>query len=429
MPRQRLKVAFIVTEVAGVSFYRVAQPARYLESQRHTVKVLGYSKDAFIRPEWENLDGVRYGDIVRGDIFHACRWADVVVWMALHTSESFNLFAELRRKFANKPFVTEFDDIVFSIPAHNIASTVYYPGSPLTAISYSQIKLSDALIVSTPGLKEQLSEYNSDIHVVENAINLPLWRKSHPSPGRRRVTIGWVGGGTHTEDLATVKDVIFEVLAKNKNVVFRCVHGCPEFFKHKTDCPWLNTNDPRYDKARVCPRCGGIDRIEWTHDFYSIEKYPKWVNRQKFDIGIAPLEDNNFNRAKSNLRWLEYSALGIPTVASNIGHFKETVRHGETGFLVNDSNEWISALEKLIQDEDLRRSIGKAAQEEVKKFWSPQCLGRKFKQTLRGIHNAAVDKKRPRHADQDADRRSVGGQVHGQPGTGRDTESPGVVCS
>lgn len=411
MSRRRLKVSFIVTEVAGVAFYRVAQPARYLEKNGFDVRVLGYTKDAYIRPKWENLEGIGYGGIVQADIFKACQWADVVVWMALHTPDSFRLFSELRKKFSNKPFVMELDDTVFSIPAHNIASTVYYPGSPLTGISYSQIKLSDALIVSTPGLKDQLSIYHRNIHVVENAIDLSLWRCSPPQV-RQRVNIGWVGGATHTKDLETIKDVIFEVLGRNKNVVFKCVHGCPEFFKHKPDCSWLDSNDPRYDKSRVCPRCGGIDRLEWTHDFKPVEKYPKWVSSQKFDIGIAPLEDNNFNRAKSNLRWLEYSAMGIPTVASNVGHFKEVLKHGENGFLAETKDEWIQAIESLIKGPQLRASVGKAARTEVKEKWSPKTLGRAYAVTLRRIRDAVPNKVGPGDSDSNVDRRSERTEVH-----------------
>lgn len=385
MPRRRLKIAWVCTEVAGVSFYRVAQPARVFEEMGHEVRVMGYTKDAFLRPEWENLGGIEYGDVVKSDIFMACKWADVVIWMALHTSDSFNLFSECKKAFPNKKFLMELDDIVFSIPAHNIASTVYFPGSPLTAISYSQMKLSDALIVSTPGLKEQLSPYNDNIHVVENAIDLSLWRRI-TSPARQRVTIGWVGGGTHNKDLEGIKDVVFEILAKNKNVVFKCIHGCPEFFKHAPNCTWLNSNDPRYDKSRPCTKCGGIDRIEWTHDFKPVEKYPKWVSSHKFDIGIAPLEDNNFNRAKSNLRWLEYSAMGIPTVAANVGHFKETLRHGGTGFLAETHEEWVNAIQKLIDDAELRQLVGKAAYQEVKEVWNPSRLGKKYKAVLEGLN-------------------------------------------
>lgn len=412
MPRRSLRTAFIVTEVAGVAFYRAVQPARYLEHVGGDVRVLGYNKDNYMRPEWEGLSQIPYGEIVRGDIYHACKWADVVVWMAVHTSDSFQLFCDLKKSFPKKPFVMELDDTVFSIPEHNIASTVYFPGSPLTAMSYSQMKMSDAMIVSTPGLKEQLAPYNDNIHVVENAIDLSLWRPKKYSPGRQGVTIGWVGGATHHKDLESVKDVIFEILARHKKVRFKIVHGCPEFLKHKPSCPWLNTNDPRYEKASLCAKCGGLDRVEWTHDFKSVEKYPAWVCRQRFDIGIAPLEDNNFTRAKSNLRWLEYSAMGIPTVASNVGHFKETLKNGENVFLVNSNDEWIEALDRLIRDADLRKTIGQAAKLEVKKNWDPKSLGKKHKQALREILNAVTHKSGPGDSDSNADRRSERAEVH-----------------
>lgn len=402
MPRRLEKVAFIPTEVSGVNFYRVWQPAEALRALGHPVAVLWYQSNKFLRDNWEmDLAAPAYYDKITGDIEKACQWADVVVWMAIHTPQSMALWRQMRLRYPYKPFVMEMDDNLLSVPDYNPGSEVYNHGNDLTIYAVEQARKSDALVVSTPNLKEVYSAYNDNIHVVENVIDSALWR-GNTSPARHRVNIGWVGGGTHGKDLEIVKDVIFETLAKHKNVRFFCLHGTPRFFKHKPGCAQFDRplNEP------PCLECNGYPGIEWTHDFKAIKDYPKWVTGHKFDIGIAPLVDNAFNRGKSNLRWLEYSVQGIPTVASNVGHFKETLRHGETGFLVNTEEEWLHALDRLLDDSALRNNIGKNARREVLTNWSPKSLGRKYKTVIREIVNAKHDAVNACDPHRRADRRS-----------------------
>jgi glycosyltransferase involved in cell wall biosynthesis len=85
----------------------------------------------------------------------------------------------------------------------------------------------------------------------------------------------------------------------------------------------------------------------------------------KFDIGLAPLEDNNFNRGKSNLRWLEYSALKIPTIASPLPDFKRVIT-GKNGLLANDLDDWKMHLRALLDNEGLRRQMGREAYKSVR---------------------------------------------------------------
>ena len=78
------------------------------------------------------------------------------------------------------------------------------------------------------------------------------------------------------------------------------------------------------------------------------------------DINIAPLRDTLFNRAKSENKWIEASLVEVPTVASRVGAFKKMISSG-TGLLCSTEEEWKSALLQLIDDSELRRSIGEAA--------------------------------------------------------------------
>lgn len=83
------------------------------------------------------------------------------------------------------------------------------------------------------------------------------------------------------------------------------------------------------------------------------------------DIGLAPLADNPFNRCKSAVKWLEYSALGAAGIYADLPPYK-AVRHGATGLKAGaDPNQWEQALSLLLTDESLRRSLGARARAAV----------------------------------------------------------------
>lgn len=386
----RMKIIFIPADVSGVMFYRVWQPAEAMRRAGHEVAVMWYKSDMFLSHPWEDdMDRPGYGQI-RAHLEYGVKWADVVIWQKLHTKKSMDFFVEMRNKY-EKPMLTETDDYIFSIPESNIASEAYAPGSFMTRYFADQMGLSTGMIVSTPYLKEQYKRFNNNIHVVENAIDLRLWGKttasampqrpnsilrSGNSPNRvrllshagRRLYIGWAGGGTHAEDLNIIEEPLFRVLDKYKHVHFKiCAgetpHGYPK---------WVE----------------GHPRIHKIYKAHTIKKYPKALNKMGFNIGIAPLIDNNFNRGKSNLRWLEYSALGIPCVASNVMHFSQTIKHGFTGFLAETSEDWVNCLSRLIESDVLRTTIGANANNTVRTDWNPDVMGSKYLHYLKEIVHA-----------------------------------------
>jgi len=360
-----LKVAFIPTGVSGVVFYRAWQPCgALLDAPGMKTVCWWYRPDQYTMHPWENeLNDKEKRQSIYMDINAACEWADVVVWMSLHHPQSLDLFRAMRNTH-DKIFLTEIDDYIFSIPQKNEASLYFRPGSDLVHVAVDQFRESDGLVVSTPYLGELYRKFNGNIHVVENCIDTGLWHV-HEKNKTEAVRIGWVGGGTHEEDHEIIKDVVFELLQEHPNLEFYFMHGVPHFFRDH-------------------------ERIKYTLDFKPVDKYPKWVMKSAFDIGVAPLEDNNFNRGKSNLRWLEYSAMGIPTVASPLPHFRQSIKHGETGFLAETKDEWKYNLTRLIQDQALRHSIGSKARKEIEDRWSIRHLRETYKSVLEGVAHAQL---------------------------------------
>lgn len=127
------------------------------------------------------------------------------------------------------------------------------------------------------------------------------------------------------------------------------------------------------------------DRVFVNTAWAPIDLFPKMVSSWKGDIGIAPLKDSNFNRAKSNLRWLEYSAMSIPTVASNIYPFKNSIRNGIDGIVCNSTQEWYDAIRSLILDKAKRSRMSAEAYRRVKKDFNMGKIAISYKEILNTI--------------------------------------------
>lgn len=296
-----------------------------------------YAHNITIQNPWQ-VDLISREDVWKM-VDDLCDKADVVVWQALDFVHSFELWQSMKERH-QKPFLMEIDDYISDIPPTNEAYQQYRAGSARYQVAMEQMRLSDGLIVSTPYLAKLYEQNNPRIFVVPNSIDFQEW-KDLDSKKHSRIRIGWIGGGTHARDLEMVAPAIEEILEKHKDVWFYCIHGCPQIYKS-----W--------------------PKVYHTTKWAPINRYPKHLAAYCFDIGIAPLEDNNFNRGKSNLRWLEYSALKIPTVASPLPDFARVIKHGENGFLANTIEEWKKHLELLILNEQQRKEVGKRAFETIR---------------------------------------------------------------
>lgn len=104
------------------------------------------------------------------------------------------------------------------------------------------------------------------------------------------------------------------------------------------------------------------DRIQHSR-FMS---YPAYLqNLRRVDVNLVPLLIDPFNNCKSGIRFLEASICKVPTVASNVGQFREVIRHGKTGYLCDTPGDWKAALSTLIESAELRQKIGAEANEHV----------------------------------------------------------------
>ena len=102
-----------------------------------------------------------------------------------------------------------------------------------------------------------------------------------------------------------------------------------------------------------------------------------------FDVALAPAGKGGYFQGKSDLRWLEASALGIPTIADP-GVYPE-IEHGVTGFHASTPQEMAAILGELVADEALRRRVGEAAQAHVLEHRTAQVAAGAWADVLREV--------------------------------------------
>jgi len=363
---EKMTVLMIQTSNSGIAYWRLYNP--WVGIHRNglaNAHVLWWNKSLNEIHPWQyEIEDPRYMYRITAEMSQYAQMADVIVIQGVQTPAALNTIYALKDAFPAKPILTEMDDDVTWTPADHPAAQHYTPGSRLVDTAIKQLKVSDGLIVSTPWLKEVYSEYNDNIEVLPNAIDFKVWDrvKKAKKPG---VRIGFAGGASHIEDLRMVEGALKNVLRENKDVRLVLVHCVPDFL-------------------RDFPGVVGV------HDWARIDKYPAFLGKQDFDIGIAPLIHNRFNRCKSNLRWLEYSALGIPTVASKVGHFEQTITHGMDGFLAETPEQFEAYLQRLISDAKLRKRMGANAYNTIRASYNIDGVAHDYIRILRRFAEKGV---------------------------------------
>lgn len=225
----------------------------------------------------------------------------------------------------------------------------------------------DALSVTTSILKRSMSSHNKTVFELPNLIDLNLFRKL-PLIKDDYIRIVWQGGHSHYEDLWEVKDALKGILLNNKNVRLSLFGTYFEgIFK---DFPQ--------------------DQIEYS-SWVQHKAYPYKLPTLNGDIGIAPLSNTTFNKNKSCIKYLEYGAVGMPTVASDVSPYKEVIDNERTGFLVGHSSEWSYRLQQLIDNVELRKKMADRAYEDIHENWNADKYAHKWLEVydavLTGKHN------------------------------------------
>lgn len=218
----------------------------------------------------------------------------------------------------------------------------------------------DGVICTTDFLARRYLKFNERTWVCPNGIDFARYR--HPKPPRSGVTIGWAGGIGHKASLARWEAALRAVLRARPEARFVSVgySAAGDFIEE-------------FGLERAMPYPGA-----------KIEVYP--ASMTLFDIAIAPSAENNLFRGKSDLRWLEASALSVPLVAHP--EVYPDIEDGVTGLHASTPAEVEAALLRLIDDPELRERIGRQAHETVGETRRIEVLAPRWREVIEEVAGA-----------------------------------------
>lgn len=332
------KVLFVARDDGGCGFFRCQQPSEFL-----TRSGLAIGDFAFQNPTREQLHD-----------------ADLVV---LQNTGSVEASTMVKYMLENKiPFITEFDDFVHHISPHNEGG--YHTWNPATLFLNRAMEATRSALgmtVSTPQLAREYFPYNPNIFVVPNYLDRDRWEQPIVKRTDGKIRIGWCGGNAHGDDLHMISKVLEKIVKeRNGKVVFETMGMTA---KELTGVfPMGETNE------ESCPSCG-FEGVLHHHPGERLEDYPTVLAGRGWDIAVAPVIDNGFGNAKSDLKLKEYSAVGLPVVASPVAPYREAQEDGCAVTLARTFEEWYIALNDLIDSEEKRREMVRVNKEWIARYW------------------------------------------------------------
>jgi len=341
-----MKVLAYISGYDGCGYYRIQLPSKFLN------KV----KDIHVRIATQ---------YVNKDI----DWADLVVLQKQTNQKALPFIQYAKQK--GKKIISEVDDDYFNIPLWNPAYKHYHDKGQDLINFY---RMSDAIICSTHHLAVELSKYNPRTYALPNSLDLKMIDRLHSmskdelikhtqylSVDQKKVSIeeardrmcnkikiGWGGSPTHLRDLEQATSALLKITNENKDVLV-VMMACT------TDALLKKINPEQLLLVKPVP----------------IFMYPQVLASMEWDIGICPIEDNHFNRSKSNLKYLEFAINGFSCVCSDVENYAKTITHGVDGLLAqNTTKSWYENLTKLIDDVELRKTLADNASELVRTKFS-----------------------------------------------------------
>lgn len=328
----------------GTGYYRIIKPAQFLK-QWYDVDVVGRDINRFgstPNKVWKKIF-TTYDLVYPRHVDNPKAASDM-----LACGEIFG-----------KPVLVDMDDNYKAVRESSPAYEVYYPGSQKNAIVGAVLSLAKGVTVSTEPLKEVYKNLNKNIYVLPNCNDINDWQFKPQKWNDGLIRIGWQGSVTHDEDLEIMTEPIMHIFKKYPNVRWEVLGGITE------------------DKVESYKKKFGIfyNRVLVHFGIPAWQGWPEKLASLGWDIGVAPLTDNEFTICKSHIKWMEYAMYKIPCIASYVYPYYQdiqktkTIQHGKTGFLAKNKEDWIKYLELLIENVKIRKRIGNNAYQYIKENW------------------------------------------------------------
>jgi glycosyltransferase involved in cell wall biosynthesis len=294
--------------------YRLAAFRPYLEQAGHQLELHSWPRSC-----WSRL---RLGRILDG--------VDVVILQRRLLS---HLPLALLRT-ASRCLIFDFDDAVFFRDSYHPKGL--HSARRLLAFA-AMMESVDAVVAGNVFLNKEATAWThrERVHVIPTCVEPGRYPLAPHTRCGEGVELVWIGSSSTLRGLEQIRPLLQEVGRRCPGVRLKLVSD--RFLRLDPlpveACPWSEAGEGEALAAA--------------------------------DIGISWLPDDGWSRGKCGLKVLQYMAAGLPVIANPVGVQPELVRPGETGFLAETPEQWVSAIQQLANDPALRQRLGRAGRQRV----------------------------------------------------------------
>jgi tetratricopeptide (TPR) repeat protein len=259
--------------------------------------------------------------------------SDVLVLTMIMDVEALRLIHQ--RRLLGKATICEVNDYVPDVQVWNPAHRSWSDRRGLRLFR-ELVQRCEATQVSSPVLAQRLAPLAPQLAVFPNQLaSLPAPRQGGPGAAAGEgvpVVVGWGGSIGHLQDLASVAPAL---------------------------CGWLQATPGVRLEIMGDPALAGLFESAPAERFRfrragSLAQYLQWL--QGLDIGLAPLLPTDYNRCRSDVKFLEYAAHGVVPVLQRLDPYNN-VRDGDAGFMFADPTQMLSVLDRLLDSPALRWEV------------------------------------------------------------------------
>ena len=312
------------------------------------------------------------GPELKNNIYKNIYEADLVLIQRVFPSD-FNTFKKILNisRTLEKPLVFDLDDNLFILPENHPDRLAFGVSRALMPMLYAAFN-SDLVTVSNEYLKNSLSDLNGNIKVLPNYIDDSIWTFAPPKSQQigEAIKVGYMGGDSHKPDLEMISKILIDVKDRYADKIGYHFYGIkpPDAILALPDTIWTPIKTYNY--------------ADFADEFQNLD----------VDFFLAPLVDNEFNRCKSSIKFMEYSVLGVPGIYSQVVPYNDIVENGKSGFLATSVEEWKKYIELLVNNPTLRHQIGKNAQNLVKENYLMSQNASKWHRVYREVIDQGISK-------------------------------------
>jgi len=312
--------------------------------------------------------------------------ADIIVTHQPKNKSDMTMFEAV--KMLDKKLVVDSDDYALGVDVSNPAygavgmkpvDGLWHEGVQLNSDAaykrhVNMLKImrdSDACSYTTDTLAGLYDSFvpKDEVYVLPNSLKLSHYKKWERRAPEDRVNIVWQGGGSHTADLDLILKPLYDITKKYPQV------------KVIT----FGDNHPDLESALG-------DRAE-HHSWVESDTFYVKIGSLDADINLCPLVDTMFNKGKSNLKMLEAGVFGVPSICSGTPHGPYNARDDcdDRILVANKPEAWFGAMERLIVNEELRRTMGDRAREFTEAVYNIEHNWKYWAECFDTLHKRLVD--------------------------------------